>query len=104
MHHKVQHKEDEQFPSLYDAFRLGDRVCRKCTDARGKHATYEGIVLAIGEDSIEVFWDTLNGKFRPENMDVDFTTCSRVEIFQGTMQYSPIIKNKKISLDISFKI
>lgn len=95
MRHKVQHKENEKFPSLYDAFRLGERVYRKVMDTAGKHATYEGIVLAIGEDSIEVFWDKLDGKFRPEDMDVDFTTCFKEEIFRGSMLCSPIIKSKK---------
>ena len=94
--HKVQHKGDEEFPSLYDPFRLGERVFRKVMDTAGKHVTYEGIVLAIDEESIEVFWDKLDGKFRPEEMDVDFTTCSKEEIFRGSMLYSPIIKKKNI--------
>jgi len=81
-----------RYPSLYDAFNLGDRVRRTWKDEDGKVKEYKGTILAIDEESIEVYWDTLNGKFRPEYMDVAFTTCPLYEIFNGTEQYTPIKK------------
>jgi hypothetical protein len=48
--------------------------------------------LAIDKENIEVSWDTLNGKYRPDNMDVTFTNCSVNNIFKGNKHYSPIKK------------
>ena len=50
------------YPSLYDAFDLGDRVKRIYKDKDGKEREYRGIVLAIDDNSIEVYWDTKDGK------------------------------------------
>jgi len=83
----------EDYPSLYDAFNLGDRVKRVFTDKKGNHQEYKGIVLAIESNSIEVYWDTRDGKFRPKNMDVTFTNCRINEIFNGNIKYSPIKKD-----------
>jgi hypothetical protein len=79
-------------PSLYDAFKLGDRVKRRYKDENGKSKEYMGIILAIDKENIEVSWDTLNGKYRPDNMDVTFTNCSVNNIFKGNKHYSPIKK------------
>ena len=80
------------YPSLYDAFELGDRVKRTYKDKKSKYE-YKGIVLAIEENSIEIYWDTKNGKYRPGDMDVAFTNCPVNEIFKGTGYYSPIKKD-----------
>ena len=87
---KKMRREDEDYLSLYDAFHLGDRVRRIYKDKKGKPLEYRGIVLAIDKESIEVYWDTLNGKFRPTGMSVTFTTCPLPEIFNGNNNYTPI--------------
>ena len=82
--------ENENYPSLYDAFHLGDRVKRVYKDKKGKTQEYKGIVLAIDNKGIEVYWDTMNGKFRPTGMNVTFTNCPLIEIFNGDDNYTPI--------------
>lgn len=84
-------REIEDYPSLYDAFRLGDRVKRVYIKS-GKPLEYKGIILAIDKRSIEVYWDTMNGKFRPTGMEVTFTNCPVQEIFKGNDNYTPIKK------------
>jgi len=83
----------ESYPSLYDAFKLGDRVKRRYKDANGKSKEYMGIILAIDNENIEIYWDTLDGKYRPNKMDVTFTNCSINDIFKGNKHYSPIKKD-----------
>jgi len=88
-------KKIEDYPSLYDAFELGDRVKRIYKDKNGKYLEYKGIVLAIENNSIEVYWDTKDGRYRPTDMDLAFTNCPIDEIFIGTDKYSPISKDRK---------
>jgi hypothetical protein len=82
----------EKYPSLYDAFELGDRVKRIYKDKNGKNTEYKGIILAIEDNEIEIYWDTQDGKYRPDNMNLAFTTCKLCEIFEGSNDYSPIKK------------
>jgi hypothetical protein len=89
-------EEYDSYPSLYDAFNLGDRVKRIYTDKSGKKMVYKGIVLAIDKDCLEIYWDTRDGKYRPNGMDIAFTNCQKYEIFNGTDYYSPVEKDKKI--------
>ena len=91
---KNENKENEEYPSLYDAFNLGDRVKRVYKEQNGKSKEYKGTVLAIDKENIEVYWDTRDGKFRPDDMDVTFTTCPIYEIFKGNDGYTPIEKEK----------
>lgn len=86
--------EEEGYPSLYEAFDLGDRVKRIYKGEDGKYTEYKGIILAIGKDSLEIYWDTMDSKYRPENIDIGFTNCQVDEIFKGSNVYSPIIKDK----------
>ncbi len=81
------------YPSLYDAFDLGDRVKRIYKDKDGKEREYRGIVLAIDDNSIEVYWDSKDGKYRPRDMDLAFTNCQIKEIFKGNEKYTPIVKD-----------
>ena len=81
-----------RYPSLYNAFNLGDRVKRDYKEKDGKTKEYRGTVLAIDKESIEIYWDTVDGKFRPEDMGVAFTTCPVYEIFNGNENYTPIKK------------
>jgi len=87
------YKGNKDYPSLYDAFELGDRVKRTYTDKNGKNKIYKGIVLAIEENGIEIYWDTRDGKYRPNNMDIAFSLCKLEEIFKGNNEYSPIEKD-----------
>lgn len=87
-------KKNENYPSLYDAFDLGDRVKRIYRDKDGKNKEYKGIVLAIDKNSIEIYWDTIDGKYRPEDMNIAFSNCQIKEIFTGTDKYSSIEKDK----------
>ena len=82
--------ESKNYPSLYDAFELGDRVKRMYKDKNGKDKEYKGIVLAIDKRSIEIYWDTKDGKYRPQDMNIAFTNCPINEIFKGTEEYTPI--------------
>ena len=83
-----------KYPSLYDAFELGDRVRRSYKDKNGIYKEYKGIVLAIEDTSIEIYWDTLDGKYRPEDMNIAFTNCEVVEVFKGNKDFSPIKKDR----------
>ena len=86
--------KEKRYPSLYDTFDLGDRVKRVVYDEKGDIKEYRGIVLAIDENGVEIYWDTVNGHYRPKNMDVGFTSCSAEEVFKGNGRYSPIKKER----------
>ncbi|RLF39954.1 MAG: hypothetical protein DRN12_06255 [Thermoplasmata archaeon] len=72
--------------NIYDVFKPGDRVYRKYIDIDGSNSRYEGIILSLTKDSMEVFWDRVNGKYKPTG----FTKCSMEEIFDGSSGYTPI--------------
>lgn len=83
----------KELPSLYDAFCLGDRVSRVYKDGMGNRAKYEGIVLGITEDEIKVCWDKQKGSRSISEMEsIDFTDCSKEEVFRGNNKFSPIRK------------
>lgn len=81
------------YPSLYDVFELGDRVKRTYKDKASKYE-YRGIVLAIEDKSIEIYWDTKNDRYRPGDMNIAFTNCPINEIFKGSDHYTPIRKDE----------
>ena len=87
-------KGDKKDLSLYDAFKLGQRVIRTFEDKYGKKSRYEGIILGIDGTGIEVYWDTLDGKYKPDDIGVSFTHCDPKEIFYGKEKYGPIKKEK----------
>jgi len=88
-------KKNINYPSLYDIFELGDRVKKIYKDKNGKIKEYKGIVLAIDNKSIEIYWDSIDGKYRPREMDTAFSNCQVNEIFSGTEKYSSIQKDKE---------
>lgn len=88
-----ENKGKEEYPSLYEAFKLGERV-KRVYRGNGKTEVYKGIVLAITDDEIEVYWDTKDGDYRPDDMNVGFTNCTPNEIFKGKGKYSPIRKEE----------
>ncbi len=83
-------KRKTKYPSLYDAFNLGDRVKRVMLDEQGNPREYKGIVLAIEDKTMEIYWDTKDGKYRPGEIDLAFTNCAVDEIFKGKDRFSPI--------------
>jgi len=87
-------KKNNNYPSLYDIFELGDRVKRVYKDKNGNSKEYKGIVLAIDKKSIEIYWDSIDGKYRPKEMEIGFSNCQIDEIFYGTDKYSSIEKDK----------
>ena len=95
MHIYKRRKKIQEYPSLYDAFDLGDRVKRIYKDINGSHFELKGIVLAIDADSIEIYWDTKDGKYKPTDPNIGFTHCPIDEIFSGNKDYSPIKKDNR---------
>ena len=95
--------ENKIHPSLFDIFQLGDRVKRTFSDNEGNLQDYSGIIMAIYNDSIDIFWDTINNKYQPEQMEILFENYKMNEIFNGNKNYSSIKKEKYIFKDI-FKV
>jgi hypothetical protein len=87
-------RKNKNYPSLYDAFNLGDRVKRFYKDKDGSNKEYKGIILAIDNEGIEIYWDIRDGKYRPNDMDIAFTNCLINEIFRGNEKYTPIEKDR----------
>lgn len=91
MFNKYLRKEKNSFPSLYDMFCLGDRVSRIYKDNSGNFAEYEGIILGINEEGIEVCWDKRNSSRKRSSVeDIGFTNCSKYEVFNGNDNFTPI--------------
>ena len=78
------------YPSLYDTFKPGDRVTRGRVDKNGKLDVYKGIILSMNSKHLEIFWDVIDGKYRPGDIEVNFTNCSFDDIFEGSKKYTPI--------------
>jgi hypothetical protein len=87
-------KNNYEYPSLYDYFKLGDRVMRSYYDKYGKKTEYKGVILKIEQKGLEVYWDTQNGRYKPGEIGVSFTHCDLEEIFNGKKEYSPIKKER----------
>ena len=93
--YKYKKKKNDDYPSLYDVFKVGDRVKRNFYDnCSGKKLEYKGIIMAIDSNNMEIFWDMMNGKYRPKEIDIDFSSSSKEEIFKGKNHYSSIKKDK----------
>lgn len=90
---KRENGKKRDYPSLLDAFDLGDRVKRVYKDKNGRNKEYKGIILAIDKKSIEIYWDSRDGKYRPDDMRIAFTNCPVNEIFKGNEEYTPIKKD-----------
>ena len=81
-------------PSLYSYFEPGDRVKRTYNKKHEKLKHYEGIIMAMGHDQLEIYWDTLDGMYCPELIKEDFTLCDTQEVMKGNQSFSPV-KHKK---------
>ena len=82
--------------TLFDLFNLGDRVNVKFINNTGEKKKYSGIVMSINKESIEVFWDKINGRYKPEKNNFTFNTFEIDDIINGNENFSPI--KKKISI------
>jgi len=83
-------RELKNYPALYDNFKPGDRVSRSRVDKSGKLDVYKGIIMRMNEKHLEIFWDVMDGKYRPKDIEVNFTNCSLNDIFEGSDKYTPI--------------
>ena len=95
---------DKEFPSLIEAFHLGDRVKRTYYNENGNIESHSGIIMAIYNDSIDIFWDTLNGKYQPDKIKDIFNNYKIEDIFSGNKNYSPIKKDRYIFKNIFKKL
>ena len=87
----------DDYPSLYDVFEIGDRVIRFLKNKNGKNHEYKGVICAIDDKYIEIYWDTLDGHYTPKDIDISFTHCDLEEVFYGKEKYGPI------KIDTNFK-
>ena len=85
-----------KYPSLFDHFKPGERVVRSIRRDNGTIEVYEGIIMALDNDKMEIYWDTLDGQYSPDAIQNDFTLCCVDEVLDGSNEYSPI-KHKKLS-------
>jgi hypothetical protein len=90
----------KKYPSLFDVFQLGDRVKITYSDKNGNLDDYSGIIMGINNDSIDIFWDTLNGKYQPQKIENIFDKLKLNDIFNGNKNYSPIKKERYIFKNI----
>ena len=94
---KIQNKEGH---SLFEIFQLGDRVKRTYVDKDGNIEYYSGIIMTIYNDSIDIFWDTINGKYQPQKIENIFNNCTMNDILNGNENFSSIQKERYIFKNI----
>ncbi len=92
---KDEEKKSKAYPSLYEEFKPGERVIRRLKKDSGEIEEYEGIIMAMDPDYMEVYWDTIDGEYSPDQIIDDFTLCDADEVFNGNQEYSPIKHKKK---------
>jgi hypothetical protein len=92
---KNEYEKPKQYPSLYEEFKPGERVCRRLKKESGEVEEYEGIIMAMDPDYMEIYWDTIDGEYSPEQIIDDFTLCDADEVYNGNREYSPIKRKKK---------
>lgn len=92
---KNSNEKSKEYPSLYDEFKPGERVIRQYKNESGEIEEYEGIIMAMDPEFMEVYWDTIDGEYSPDQIIDDFTLCDADEVYNGTLEYSPIKHKKK---------
>ena len=80
--------------SLFRYFHPGERVRRKYKQEKGGKKQYEGIIMTMDHDSLEIYWDTIDGIYCPNIIEKDFTICGFDEVMKGNNTFSPV-KHKK---------
>ena len=91
--------KDKEYPSLYKKFKPGERVVRRYKNESGEIEEFEGIIMAMDPDFMEIYWDTINGEYSPDQIMDDFTLCNAEEVYNGNQEYSPIKHKKKHVVD-----
>ena len=86
-------KDKDGYPSLYDVFKLGERVARVYIDENGRSIKQRGIILGINNDGLQILWDMKDGSYSSVD-DNSFTSCSVDEVFKGRGFYSSIKKDR----------
>jgi hypothetical protein len=89
----------DNYTSLFDVFEPGQRVKRIFTSDDGIIEEYEGIIMAMDNEKMEIYWDTLDGQYCPELIEEDFTMCCIDEVFNGSEEFSPIKKKTMSFID-----
>jgi hypothetical protein len=92
--------QNKEYPSLYEVFKLGDRVKRTYLDNNGNLNEYSGIIMAIYNDSINIYWDTINGRYKPKEFVNISNNLTLSDIFNGSKNYSSIKKERYIFKNI----
>lgn len=95
-------KDYRSYPSLslYDYFKPGDRVKRKFRDDEGRMEEYEGIIMNMDGEHLEIYWDTIDGSYCPDLIEDDFTSCPVDEVMNGTEEFSPIKQKRFRYMDL----
>ena len=83
--------------SLYRQFKPGNRVKRFYHGETGGTNLYEGIIMTVDHDRLEIYWDKIDGIYCPDHINEDFTMCTFDEIMNGNQEFSPL-KQKKLFL------
>ena len=85
--------------SLYKHFKPGDRVKRSFQEKKGKTKQYEGIIMAMDHDQLEIYWDKIDGMYCPDLIENDFTMCPFDEVMNGNYEFSPVKQKKSYLFD-----
>jgi len=92
---RMENGKKKEYPSLYDDFKPGQRVIREYKNDSGEIEEYEGIIMAMDPEYMEIYWDTIDGEYSPDQIIDDFTLCDADEVYNGNQEYSPIKRKKK---------
>jgi hypothetical protein len=82
--------------SLLRQFKPGDRVKRYYHGEPGSINMYEGIIMTVNHDQLEIYWDKIDGVYCPNLIENDFTICNFDEVRNGNQEFSAL-KQKKLS-------
>jgi hypothetical protein len=54
----------------------------------------EGIIMAMSNNQLEIYWDKIDGIYCSNLLDHDFTLCDFIDVIDGNHEYSPIKKKR----------
>jgi len=84
-----------KYHCLYEEFEPGERVVRYLRKETGEYQKYEGIIMGVDDESIDIYWDTIDNTYCPDAIKEDFTLLSHDEIYNGNDEYTPIKRKKE---------
>ena len=96
---KYLESKHKEYPSLYKNFKPGERVVRRYKKESGETEEYEGIIMAMDPDNMEIYWDTIDGEYSPDQIMDDFTLCDAEEVY--FLNQSPIEKHDGLPIAIT---